>query len=67
MGESPSSLGTVHTFDEDFMTGYDEGTIFFGDIRIDTDPSYDEEEDETCPNCGHETYSLACHCDEEEE
>jgi hypothetical protein len=63
MGESVSTLGTVHVFDEDFETGYDNGTIFFGDIRIETDPQADDEEDETCHNCGHETYSLACRCD----
>jgi hypothetical protein len=70
MGESPSTLGTVHTFEEDFVTGYDEGTIFFGDIRIETDPKSDEEDDDTCSGCGNPTYSLACHCDgwdEEEE
>ena len=63
MGESVSSLGTVHTFNEDFETGYEDGTIFFGDVRIETDPKSDEEDDDTCPGCGHETYSLACHCD----
>ena len=62
IGESPASGGHVHTFTEDFETGYDNGTIFFGDIRIETDPQ-DDEEDETCPNCGHKTYSLACTCD----
>lgn len=55
--------GNVHTFTEDFETGYDNGTIFFGDVRIETDPEYDEEEDETCPTCGNPTYALACHCD----
>jgi hypothetical protein len=62
MGESVSTLGTVHTFDEDFVTGYDKGTIFFGDIRIETDSQADEEDD-TCPSCGNPTYALACHCD----
>lgn len=62
MGESPSTLGTVHTFEEDFVTGYDNGDIFFGSLRIETDPQADEE-DETCSNCGNPTYSLACHCD----
>jgi len=50
------------TFDEDFETGYDDGTIFFGKVRIDTDPS-ESEEDDDCPECGNKTYSLACHCD----
>ena len=67
MGESPSTLGTIHTFNEDFETGYDNGTIFFGDIRIETDPKSDEEDDDTCQCCGNPTYSLACHCDEEED
>ena len=64
MGESPSNLGNIHTFDKDFETGYDNGTIFFGDLRIDTDPKFEDEEDETCPTCGHEAWSVACHCDE---
>ena len=29
-------------FSEEFETGYDEGTIYFGDVRIDTDPDYDD-------------------------
>jgi len=45
MGESPGN-NYVHTFDEDFETGYDAGTIFFGDIRIETDPQADEDEDD---------------------
>ena len=63
MGEGVSSLGTVHIFTEDFETGYDNGTIFFGDVRIETDPECNEEDDETCPTCGNPTYALACHCD----
>jgi hypothetical protein len=65
IGESPASGGHVHTFEQDFDTGYDDGTIFFGSLRIETDPK-SEEEDETCPTCGHEVWSVACHCDEEE-
>lgn len=53
------------TFDKDFETGYDDGTIYFGDVRIETDPKFDEDDD-TCPQCGHDSYSLACHCEEEE-
>mgnify|MGYP006268650629 CR=1 FL=1 len=64
IGESTSSLGNIHDFKEDFTTGYDEGTIYFGDIRIDTDPSYEDEEDDSCPHCGLDAYSVACHCDE---
>lgn len=44
MGESPSDLGTIHEFTEDFETGYEEGTIFFGDVRIETDPRFEEED-----------------------
>lgn len=67
MGESPSSLGNIHEFPEDFETGYEDGVIKFGHITIDTDPGMeDEDEDETCSTCGHSTYSVACYCDEEE-
>ena len=63
MGESPGN-NYVHTFENDFDTGYDEGTIYFGDLRIETDPKSDEdEEDDECSSCGNPTYSLACRCD----
>lgn len=62
LGEAPASGGHVHTFENDFETGYDSGTIYFGNIRIETDPS-ESEEDDDCPECGNKTYSLACHCD----
>ena len=39
------SLGRIVTFGREFNTGYDDGTIFFGDIRIDTDPGYEEEDE----------------------
>ena len=32
-------------FTEDFETSYDEGTIRFGHVVIETDPEYDEDED----------------------
>jgi hypothetical protein len=64
IGESPASGGHIHTFEKDFETGYDEGTIYFGDLRIETDPKSDEdEEDDECSSCGNPTYSLACRCD----
>jgi hypothetical protein len=63
IGEAPASGGHIHEFDNDFETGYDEGTIYFGDLRIETDPKADEEDEEECASCGNPTYSLACHCD----
>jgi len=66
MGESPSSLGNIHEFAEDFETSYEDGVIKFGHITIDTDPSMEDEDEETCAMCGHSTFSVACHCDEEE-
>ena len=65
IGENVANGGYVHRFDKDFETGYDEGTIYFGDLRIETDPKFDED-DNTCPQCGHDSYSVACHCEEEE-
>jgi hypothetical protein len=63
IGESTASGGHVHEFKNDFDTGYDNGTIYFGDLRIETDPEHSEDEDDECPSCGHPVYSLACHCD----
>lgn len=64
----PSRYVHEATFDKDFETGYDEGDIYFGDIRIETDPKSDEygEDDSVCQLCGHEVWSVSCHCDEEE-
>ena len=62
IGETIASGGHVHTFTEDFDTGYDDGDIYFGKLRIETDPK-SEEDDEICQNCGHEVWSVACHCD----
>ena len=45
LGSGIASGGHVHTFDQDFATGYDEGTIYFGDLNIETDPCSDEEEE----------------------
>ena len=68
IGESPASGGHIHTFEYDFDTGYDEGDIFFGSLRIETDPKSDTygEDDSICQLCGHEVWSVSCHCDEEE-
>lgn len=44
--ENIESLGTIHEFDSDFDTMYGDGMIHIGHIAIDTDPDYDEEEDE---------------------
>ena len=44
MGESPSDLGTIHTFEEDFETGYNDGVITFGHVVINTDPNFEESE-----------------------
>ena len=63
IGESVSSGGHIHTFEKDFDTGYDEGTIYFGDLRIETDPKSDDEDDDECSSCGHDKNSLACRCD----
>jgi hypothetical protein len=67
IGEAPASGGHIHTFEKDFETGYDEGDIYFGSLRIETDPKSDEygEDDSICQLCGHEVWSVACHCDEE--
>jgi len=67
IGESVASGGHVHTFDNDFDTGYDSGTIFFGDLKIETDPPQNDDEDETCMTCGHDRNSVACYCDEGED
>lgn len=46
-----TKLGAIHTFDTDFITGKVGGAIFFGRVRIDTDPEpeyddyYDEDEE----------------------
>jgi len=67
IGEAPASGGHRHTFENDFETGYDDGTIYFDNIRIETDPKSDEygEDDSICQLCGHEVWSVSCHCDEE--
>jgi hypothetical protein len=39
-------LGRIKVFDRDFITGSERGVITFGNIRIDTDPEYDEYEEE---------------------
>ena len=63
LGSSIASGGHVHHFENEFDTGYDDGTIFFGSLKIETDPSYDEDDNDDCPKCGNKTYELACHCD----
>lgn len=39
-------LGNFHTFEEPFKTYSEEGVIVIGDVRIDTDPSYEEDYDD---------------------
>ena len=68
MGESPSDLGTIHTFEKDFETGYDNGTIFFGDVRIETDRNFEEEEvPEWCACTAQGGANCQCEEDLEEE
>jgi hypothetical protein len=45
--------GQVHEFTEPFETGTDgSGVIYFGDVRIDTDPEPEEDEEEYCDEEG---------------
>lgn len=59
-------LGHVHEFDQDFSIAYDDGKIRFGtyygsDVVVDTDPEYDEEdEDEYCYYCGELAEDCVC-------
>ena len=39
------SLGNVHTFESDFDVYSDGQVITFGDVSIDTDPSFEDEDD----------------------
>ena len=39
-------LGHIHIFEQDFKTSSNDGILVFGDICIDTDPSYEEEWDD---------------------
>jgi hypothetical protein len=41
-----SFFGTIHEFEEDFVCTFDDGTISFGDIIIETKIDQDEEWDE---------------------
>jgi len=66
IGESPSTLGTIHEFDKDFETGYDDGTIFFGDVRIETDSRFEEEEVNDFCYCT-EQGGARCKCDENDD
>lgn len=66
IGEAPSGLGTIHDFTEDFETGYDKGVIFFGDVRIDTDPVFTEEEVNDCYCCDNGGARCSCNDDEED-
>lgn len=45
VGASPSKLGAIVTFDNDFETDSDEGVISFGHVEVDTDPDDDEDDD----------------------
>jgi hypothetical protein len=65
IGEAPSDLGTIHEFQNDFETGYDNGIIFFGDLRIETDPRCEEEEVESFCYCTAQG-GARCICDEDE-
>jgi hypothetical protein len=38
-------LGNVHTFESDFDVYSDGQVITFGDVSIDTDPSFEDEDD----------------------
>lgn len=38
--------GNIHTFDQDFYTGEKDGKIMFHNLSIDTDPVYEDEEEE---------------------
>lgn len=39
-------LGNFHTFEEPFLTYSEDGVIVFGNIRIDTDSSYEKDYDD---------------------
>lgn len=66
MGEAPSGLGTIHEFTKDFETGYNDGVITFGDIIINTDPSFEESEVPDFCYCTAQG-GATCQCEENED
>lgn len=44
VGRIDGFLGHFHTFDKPFQTYSEDGKLVFGNVRIDTDPKYEEEE-----------------------
>ncbi len=65
MGEAPSDLGTIHEFEKDFETGYEDGTIFFGDLKVETDRKFEEEEVPEFCYCTAQG-GANCQCEEED-
>jgi hypothetical protein len=45
INENFLSGGNIHTFDQPFYTGEQDGKIMFHNVSIDTDPVYNEEEE----------------------
>lgn len=48
MKNADIAYGQIIEFDKDFNCGYEDGVIYFGKVRIDTDPLDEEDEEEDC-------------------